>query len=595
MTKMYNLKKAWLFVAGLFLFGSTAKATSYTAVASGNFSSTTTWAGGVVPTLTGGDDITVSNGVNLMLDQSLTLNNGDNLIVNGSVTGTNKSYLEMKGGSILSGIGNVEVDSFAANFTGATAYTLAGNFKANVFYSMNATINTASTINIDKTLYLKSGTMNINSGTVQMVQGSTIIVEDGVVTTGSGTLDLNSSYNVIYRSSANTAAGIELSGTALTDVTLDMGSNSAEVDLSNNVVIKGMLSLNTGVLDLNNNNLTLDGDVMSTNGSVKSSAGSDISITSNSSFTGMLKFQSGNNAVKDFTVNMGSAGLSAMIDGEMKVNSTLNLQQGKLDISSGTNGEIVLESGASVSGGSASSFVITGENGRLSIDVLTSGTQMFHVGTSAGYTPAEVTATANSGSSKFSVGVNGEVKEDGMTGTAVHTTQPMVAATWFIESSASSNIEADLKVMWDASMEVNSFDRTKAYISHYNNSEWDVETSQAATNVSGSMYSMTRAGVQSFSPFAVFDENTSVSVENIASDVNIGLYPNPANDVLNISVADNNKNLQAEIYNVSGQKVHTSAMTSATKSIDVANLPSGMYYIRLNGDDVNATQKFIKQ
>ena len=30
-------------------------------------------------------------------------------------------------------------------------------------------------------------------------------------------------------------------------------------------------------------------------------------------------------------------------------------------------------------------------------------------------------------------------------------------------------IDLDLQLMWDASMEVNSFDRTNAYISHYEN------------------------------------------------------------------------------------------------------------------------------
>ncbi len=190
--------------------------------------------------------------------------------------------------------------------------------------------------------------------------------------------------------------------------------------------------------------------------------------------------------------------------------------------------------------------------------------------------------------------MNADVKANGTTGASASATQPLVNATWFVASSATAGVDVDMTVMWSTNMEVNSFNRAKAYISHYMNSSWDLYASSAAT-MSGSMYSMTRAGVQSFSPFAVFDENTTLSVNGIATKMSANIYPNPATDVINVAVNGNNATVVgAEIYNVSGQMVYNGTVQN-NSSINISNLPDGMYYIRLNSSTANSTYKFVKQ
>jgi len=81
---------------------------------------------------------------------------------------------------------------------------------------------------------------------------------------------------------------------------------------------------------------------------------------------------------------------------------------------------------------------------------------------------------------------------------------------------------------------------------------------------------------------------TSV-VENPANTISI--YPNPATTVLNVEAEGYST---IEIVNLLGQTVYT-ANTTSNMQINVSNLNNGVYFVRLNGANGTATQKFIKK
>lgn len=85
--------------------------------------------------------------------------------------------------------------------------------------------------------------------------------------------------------------------------------------------------------------------------------------------------------------------------------------------------------------------------------------------------------------------------------------------------------------------------------------------------------------------------NNSLTSENFnANNLEVGLYPNPVNDVLNIDIKDEISSV--EIYALQGQKV----LSSKENKINVSELPSGIYLVRVV--DVNnniATKKIIKK
>lgn len=91
--------------------------------------------------------------------------------------------------------------------------------------------------------------------------------------------------------------------------------------------------------------------------------------------------------------------------------------------------------------------------------------------------------------------------------------------------------------------------------------------------------------------FTTLDQGVHIS-ENQASKINI--YPNPTTEILNIkSTSTGEKEL--EIYDNMGQLTTKSNFTSTSFQINVSNLISGIYHIRIqeNGQFINQT--FIKQ
>ncbi len=88
---------------------------------------------------------------------------------------------------------------------------------------------------------------------------------------------------------------------------------------------------------------------------------------------------------------------------------------------------------------------------------------------------------------------------------------------------------------------------------------------------------------------------TVAALKNIefASANNFTIYPNPVNDILNIKTDSEIKSI--EIYNILGQRVLVVINAEKTKSIDVSNLKSGSYFIKVKSANGNQVAKFIKK
>ena len=71
------------------------------------------------------------------------------------------------------------------------------------------------------------------------------------------------------------------------------------------------------------------------------------------------------------------------------------------------------------------------------------------------------------------------------------------------------------------------------------------------------------------------------------------LYPNPAKDVLNIQAKQDLTINSIEIYNQLGQIVMAS--TNTLNAIDVSNLASGTYFVKINTQKGSANVKFVKE
>jgi hypothetical protein len=74
----------------------------------------------------------------------------------------------------------------------------------------------------------------------------------------------------------------------------------------------------------------------------------------------------------------------------------------------------------------------------------------------------------------------------------------------------------------------------------------------------------------------------------------IRLYPNPVRDILNISQANNEDIKSVRVYNLLGQQLEYIQMQSSQESINVSQLKTGNYILKLETENGILTQKFTK-
>lgn len=86
---------------------------------------------------------------------------------------------------------------------------------------------------------------------------------------------------------------------------------------------------------------------------------------------------------------------------------------------------------------------------------------------------------------------------------------------------------------------------------------------------------------------------TALSSQDFEFGTYFTLYPNPVKDVLNIQIKQDLEVNSIEIYNQLGQIVM--ATTNAINSVDVTNLASGTYFVKINTEKGSANAKFVKE
>ena len=88
---------------------------------------------------------------------------------------------------------------------------------------------------------------------------------------------------------------------------------------------------------------------------------------------------------------------------------------------------------------------------------------------------------------------------------------------------------------------------------------------------------------------------TGVGIDNISLANSISLMPNPADNYIELSINSNVEVKEAIVYNAFGQMIQTVQLTENHARIDLSDMAAGMYFVRVNGEGVTATKKFIKR
>lgn len=309
-----------LFVAGI-SYGAT-----FTATASGNFSSSATWSGGVVPPTTiTSDVIIIPAGITVTLDEDLTIDGAlAQLEVSGTLTSTDKSLAMVEG--TLSGTGSISIKN--VDLKPASTFAFTGSMLVKDLY-VDATFSSTADMTVDKKLALQSGDMTVTTGgSLALTPQAKIQRSGGSLTVGTGgTVDLSTDYSLTYSGTSFTT-GIELDGTGLKELEINMDAGNT-LTLSSDLTLTGKLALNGGTLALAGNDLTVNGDITSTtSGKILTTSQSDVTINSFTSTTDAMNFEAGSE-IKDLIINLPPE-YAAKIEGYLSVYGDLNLISGIL-------------------------------------------------------------------------------------------------------------------------------------------------------------------------------------------------------------------------------------------------------------------------
>jgi hypothetical protein len=91
--------------------------------------------------------------------------------------------------------------------------------------------------------------------------------------------------------------------------------------------------------------------------------------------------------------------------------------------------------------------------------------------------------------------------------------------------------------------------------------------------------------------------NQTTSLQDQVKTLGISLYPNPAQQELQLSILQAHKDVQVTIVDITGKQLFKTNYDANTlnspKTIAINTLSSGIYFLKINGIDVDVTMKFI--
>jgi extracellular elastinolytic metalloproteinase len=101
--------------------------------------------------------------------------------------------------------------------------------------------------------------------------------------------------------------------------------------------------------------------------------------------------------------------------------------------------------------------------------------------------------------------------------------------------------------------------------------------------------------MEDFTPFAP-GPNCTLSVNYFENEDTFRVYPNPTNDLLNVRINNFVGKVNIQVIDINGRivKEYKNEEFNIEKSLNLNSLQSGLYVLKVNGDNLNFTQKIIK-
>ena len=473
--------------------------TSGTLTLSGNTGSVVRWESSVAPFTTW---TTISNTATTYTSGALTQTTQFRAVVQSgtcpevtSTTATVTVSSPTVGGSISGSTPVCSGTTSNLTLSGQTGSVVRWESATAPYSSWSAISNTTTSLTTSAITQPTAFRAVVQSGSCAQLNTDSFVVN--VISSGVWLGSVNSNWN----NASNWCGGIP---TTSSDVVINSGAPNAP-------------SINTAATV---NNLTIN-----SGGSLSfSGTGNSIDIRGTLTQTGSFNKSNGTvifgglsaqNIPSDTYTNLTiSGGSTKTPSGVITVNGTLSLSSGYIALGSQS---LVVGSAGSITGASATSFVIINGTGRLTQNNIGTGGRtgsiQFPVGTTTtSYTPVSIN---NSGTADdIAVGViNGAYPGyTGQTPTGIAYSSNVVDKTWFISEATAGGSNASVTFQWNGTDEL-SMNRSNMLAGRYSTS-WNSIATGSATG--SGPYTFTANNVSTFGTFGLGDNNSSLPVSFIS-------------------------------------------------------------------------------
>ena len=162
--------------------------------------------------------------------------------------------------------------------------------------------------------------------------------------------------------------------------------------------------------------------------------------------------------------------------------------------------------------------------------------------------------------------------------------------TWYVTAADANYAEEYYEVMLSTSLDPSSF--TSVFNETLQSNEWE----QRSVNISGNYAGQNvYVAFRNYNTSDIFlmkidDINVTAGVGVENHETNVSIYPNPANNVLNINANENIN--RVEVFNIMGQMVGSYDANDTYTQINTTTFANGVYTVKVETENGTMTQKF---
>ncbi len=317
----------YIVTCSLMAIGLFARATSYTASQSGNWTDPSIWQAGVAPpaTLAGNDFVIINSGLTVNMDQDEVLSNSQAIItVYGSLTGWHSITINS---GTLNGNGTIMIHTL--RMSAGSTLVFNGALTVDNLYNLQTQLTLQGTVLVADTIGFLAGNVNLGQGS------SLTLADNAVLNIGAGTYSNSQSWhqngriNLYYTRPGTSSMGVETTFVNLHDISVNMPSATDRLDMMGDISVSGALSLLGGRLNMNGHNLTVTGTIASSGTGVLMGSTTSVLTVSGTSATNNVAFAPANNSIANLNVNVASGG-ALTLSSDLTCLGALSVQAGKL-------------------------------------------------------------------------------------------------------------------------------------------------------------------------------------------------------------------------------------------------------------------------